>query len=203
MNRASPAVNWQAAYARLEQVWRALEAGGNLAPAEVKRLLSARAQALAKPLEEVPLPTQRLELLVFSVAGERYGVDTAHVLEVFPLRQHTPVPCTPPFVLGVAHHRGWLLPILDLRQLLALPGQGISEGSRVVAVMVGETRFGIFAEAIAGVVKIGAYDVAPTPMTTTGDRQLFIRGVTGEMVAVLSLEALLRAPRIVVNEEVD
>jgi hypothetical protein len=40
-------------------------------------------------------------------------------------------------------------------------------------------------------------------MAITGDRQFFIQGVTGEMVAVLSLEALVRAPHIVVNEEVD
>jgi len=39
-------------------------------------------------------------------------------------------------------------------------------------------------------------------LTFTGDRQAFIRGVTGEMVAVLNLEALARDPRTVVNEEV-
>jgi purine-binding chemotaxis protein CheW len=203
MNRASAAINWQEVYARLEQARRTMEASGNLSPAEVKRLLSARAQALAMPLEEAPLPTQILELLVFSIAGERYGIDTAHVLEVFPLREHTPVPCTPPFVLGVVHHRGWLLPILDLRQLFELANQGTAEEGRVVAVAAGETRVGIFAEAIAGVVKIGGHEVAPAPMAITGDRQSFVQGMTGEMVAVLNLEALLRAPHIVVNEEVD
>jgi len=62
--------------------------------------------------------------------------------------------------------------------------------------------FGIFTDAVPGTVRVGAHEVASPPVTLTGDRQAFIRGVTGEMVAVLDLEALARDPRIVVNEEV-
>lgn len=175
--------------------------GASRSPQEVKRILRERAQALAKPLE-APAPTEVLDLLVFFLAGERYGIETAHVLEVVPLRELTPVPCTPSFVLGVINHRGRILPVLDLRRLFELAGQGITEGSRIVAVEAGGMTFGIFADAVAGTVRVGAHEVVPPPTALTGDRQVFIQGVTGEMVAVLDLEALARDPRILVNEEV-
>lgn len=202
MNEARPAVNWQAAYSRLEQTRQALEAGGSPLPEEVKRILRERAQALAKPLAEIRTPAEVLDVLVVSLAGERYGIETAYILEVISLRELTPVPCTPPVVLGLVNHRGRILPVLDLRRLFDLPGQGVTEGSRVAAVEVGGMTFGIFADAVAGTIRVAAHEIAHPSVTVTGDRQAFIRGVTGEMVAVLDLETLARDPRIVVNEEV-
>ena len=194
--------NWEEAYARLELARRALETGGDRPPMEVKRILRERAQALARPLEEAPTHTEMLELLVFSLAGERYGIETGFVLEVLSLRELTPVPCTPAFVLGVVNHRGRILSVLDFRRLFELAGQGGTEGGRIAAVEAGGMMFGVFAESVAGTVRVPAHNVAPPPVTLTGDRQSFIRGVTDEMVVVLDLEAIARDPRIVVNEEI-
>jgi chemotaxis signal transduction protein len=72
----------------------------------------------------------------------------------------------------------------------------------VAAVEAGGMTFGVFAEAVLGTVTVGAHEVAPPPVILTGDRQALIEGVTGEMVAVLDLEALARDPRILVNDEV-
>jgi len=85
---------------------KAMRPDGSLSPEEVRRILWERARALARPLEEAPVPTEVLELLVFSLAEGQYGIETAHVQKVFPLRDLTPVPCTPSFVLGVANYRG-------------------------------------------------------------------------------------------------
>jgi purine-binding chemotaxis protein CheW len=186
---------------RLKQTRRTLEADGNLPPEKVARILRDRAQALAKPLAEARTPAETLELLVFSLAGERYGIETAHVLEVVPLLGLTPVPHTPPFVLGVVNHRGRILPVLDLRRLFQLVGQGITERGQLVAVNAGGMTFGIIADAVSGTVRVAVEDMSAPPVTVTGDHQAVIRGVTEEMVAVLDLEALARDPRILVNEE--
>jgi len=186
----------------LTQIRQELEAGGDLPRDQVARILKDRTSALARPVEDAQPPTEVLELLVFSLTGGRYGIDTAHALEVVPLRELTPVPCTPPFMLGVVNYRGRILPVVDIRRLLELPAQGVTPPSWVVAVQAGGMTFGIFTDAVAGIVRVGVHEVAPPGLTFTGDRQAFIRGVTGEMVAVLNLEALARDPRTVVNEEV-
>ncbi len=187
---------------RLTHAGRALESDGNLAPEKVARILRDRALALAKPLKEAPVRTEELELLVFSLAQERFGIETAHVLEIFSLLGLTPVPSVPPFVLGVVNHRGRILPVLDLRKLFQLSAQGIAERGQVVAVTAAGMTFGIVADAVPGTVRVAIEDVSVPPMTVTGDDQALIRGVTQDMVAVLDLVALARDRRLMVNEEV-
>lgn len=201
MKEVRPAIDWQEVYTRLERTQRTLEAGGHLPPEEVRRILRERAQALARPLAEAQASVEVLELLVFSLSGERYGIETTHVLEVIPLGDLTRVPCTPPFVLGVVNHRGRILSVLDFRRLFELPGQELNQGGRIVAVEAGGMTFGIFADAVDGLVRLGTEEVAPPLAALTGDRQTFLRGVTAGMVAVVDLESLGRNPGIVVNEE--
>ena len=206
MKEAERGIDWPKAYARLEATRRTLDAATERAPDEIDRILRERAKALAKPLEKPALHGERLDLLVFSLAGERYAVETASVLEVVPLRDLTSVPCTPSTILGVVNHRGRIIPIIDFRRLLALPGQ---EGGRSRWVVVVETEnmtFGIGAEAVPGTIQTQASELVPLPRTLAGDRQAFTRGVTGEtgeMVVVLDLVTVARDPRITVNEKAD
>ena len=195
------AFRWRDAYARLERAHRALEAGREGSPEEVARMLRERAQALARPPEEAEPAAEVLDLMVFTIAGERYGIGTDHILEVVPLRELTLVPCTPPVILGVLNYRGRILPVVDLRRLFELAGQGATDRSQVVAVEVDGMTFGITADAVAGTIRVGAHEVAPPPAMLAGDRHALIRGVTRDMVAVLDLKAMARDPRIAVNEE--
>jgi purine-binding chemotaxis protein CheW len=194
-------LSWQEASSSRAQLGRTLDAGGSAAPERVERILRERAQALAKPLEEAPVRIGELELLVFSLAPDRFGIETAHILEVVPLPELTPVPHTPPFVLGVVNHRGRILPVLDLPKLFQLPARAIAERVQVVAVSAGGMSFGIVADAVVGTVRVAVEDLAAPPVGATGDHQGVLRGVTEGLVAVLDLEALARDRRILVNEE--
>ncbi len=194
--------HWEDAYARLERARCVLEGPGERSPQEVARILRERAQALARPLEAMETLGEVMDLLVLTVAGERYGIETAHVLEAIPLQGLTPLPGAPPVLLGVVNSRGRILPVVDLRRLFGLAGQGVGEGSRTVVVDAAEVAFGIYADAVAGIVRVGSAHLAPPPSALGAGRQRLIRGITGEMVAVVDVEAMARDPRIVVNEEV-
>jgi purine-binding chemotaxis protein CheW len=189
--------DWQEAHARLKA---ALESGGQRSPDEVARILEERARMLARPSATASAPTQVLELLVFSLGEERYGIETASVVEVVPDRGLTLMPCVPDFIIGVIHHRGHILPVLDLRRLLGFEGRPVGETGRVVALEVGEMSFGIFADAVTGVVQAPGEELAPPPLSDGGGRA-FLRGMTRDGVAVLDAEALAADPRLVINEE--
>jgi hypothetical protein len=72
-----------------------------------------------------------------------------------------------------------------------------------VAVEVGGMTFGILADAMLGTLRVGVHEVMPLPWPLLHDHQAFLQGITGEMVAVLDLEALAQDPRIMVDEDVD
>lgn len=169
---------------------------------DVQRVLMSRAQALARPVEERPALAEPLDLLVFSLSKERYGIDITQVQDVVPLRDITPLPCAPPFVLGVVNHRGRILAVLDFRRLLDLAGEAVPGNMRLVVVEAAGMRFGIAVDGVAETACVESRDVTPPSSALNGDRKPWLRGVTGAMVAVLDLEALVRASRIVVNEEV-
>lgn len=192
--------DWAGAYARLESARQSLEAGKSASPARVREVLEERARALARPLE-LPAAAAAVTLLVFSLGGERYGIEAAHVLEVVPLHGLTPVPSTPPFLLGVLNYRGRVLPVLDLRRVLAPSAGGVPEGGRVVVVLTDGTMFGIFADEVGGMAAVASGEMVTRPAALAREGQAFVRGVTGEMVAVLDAEALGRDPRIQVNDQ--
>jgi purine-binding chemotaxis protein CheW len=62
-----------------------------------------------------------LELLVFEVGGQRYGLPAADVRELLRAVTLTPLPQAPAIVEGVINVRGVLVPVLDIRGRFHLP----------------------------------------------------------------------------------
>lgn len=198
--QAAPGINWNEIYTRLEEARQALE-GERFGPEEARRILTKRAQTLAQAPQDLQTPIEEVELLVFSLAKERYGVDPSHILDVAPVQRLTPIPGTPAFVLGVMNYRGQLRPVLDLRRVLDPGGPG-SAGKSVVAVEVNGMMFGILCDAVVGMIRVGTEEILSAPAALGTGQRAYVRGVTRDMVTVLDLEALTRDPRIVVNDEV-
>jgi len=189
--------DWQQAYARLD---RARASAGEPSPEEVARILEERARKLARPVERASAPREILELLVFSLGDERYGIEAARVVEVVPVRALTALPCVPDFVAGVIHHRGRILPVLDLGRFIGFGARGAVETGLVVCLEVDEMTFGVLAEGTTGVVEAPAEDLAPPPRGGEGGGRTFLRGMTSDRVAVLDVGALAADPRLVIDE---
>lgn len=55
----------------------------------------------------------KMELLVFEIAGSRFSLPLDQVEEVVPSSAITPVPNSPPFLLGLASVRGRVMGVID------------------------------------------------------------------------------------------
>jgi purine-binding chemotaxis protein CheW len=55
------------------------------------------------------------------IGAETYAVPVEHVLEVAELGEVTPIPGSPPELLGVRNLRGQILPIVDFAQVFGIP----------------------------------------------------------------------------------
>jgi purine-binding chemotaxis protein CheW len=170
---------------------------------EAERILHARAQALAQPPSSTDARGTMLELLEFRLASERYALETRYVQDVHPLRELTPLPCTPPFVLGIVNVRGRILPVLDLRKFFELPEQGLTDLHRIIFVRGHDLELGFLADVIVGVRSVTADSLQPALPTLTGIRADYLKGIGEERVVVLDLDRILSDPKIVVHEEVE
>jgi purine-binding chemotaxis protein CheW len=175
----------------------------NQPPQDSAEILRVRARALAQtPKRQAEVETI-LEVLEFRLAHEAYAVETPFVREVYPLKDLTPLPCTPPFVRGVVNVRGRILPVLDLKKFFGLPEKGLTDLHRIILVSNSDLEIGLLADSVVGVRAIPAECIQPSLPTLTGIRADYLKGVTSERLVVLDIAHLLADPRIVVHEEVE
>jgi purine-binding chemotaxis protein CheW len=78
------------------------------------------------------------EVLVFELAGRRFGLPAVLVRELVRAVAITPVPRAPRFVEGVVNVRGQIVPVVDIRQWLLLPAKEIEPADHLLVVSSGE-----------------------------------------------------------------
>ena len=161
-----------------------------------REILDARARLLARVPDEPPRAGEVLELVVFVLGGERYGIESRFVREVARLTRFTPVPGTPAFVLGVTNLRGEILALFDLRHLLGIVVQGVTDLGRIVVLGEHRREFGLLADAASEILYV---PVASLARTDAPSARAYLRGVTPDGVIVLSGEALLSDPRLTID----
>ena len=192
----------------LAAIDRMLDANGaGMSPAELAAVWSRRAKALAvAPPKDAT--GESLDMLLFRLSDERYGIPVSGVREIHRLEQLTPVPRTPDFVAGVFSARGRILSIIDLRAYFGLARLAVSDQTKIIVVantdLASETadlEVGLLADEVTDVAPIFKDDIAPPLATQSGARTKYIQGITPDLLVVLNLNALLRDEELIVQEE--
>jgi len=176
---------------------------------EIATIWQRRAEALATPLHVASAGTT-LELLVFSLGGKRYGIKVKHVREIYPVRQITPIPRTPDFVVGVFSARGRLLSVIDLHAFLCLPKASLTNHSNIIVIASedqgmgskDEMELGLLADEVENVLTLFENELTPMVSSLNDSQVEFTLGVTADMLVVLNLEALLNNKRLIIHEEI-
>ena len=197
----SKPIDWSEVKQRLETARVAIEHIWAPTAGETKRVLEERARALARQPARAEAADEWIEVLEFTLAHERYAVASEYVREVYPLEELTPLPCTPPFVLGIVNLRGEILSVIDIKKFFDLPEKGLTDLNKVIVLESEGMVFGMVADAIGGVHRILRADIQPSLPTLTGIREDYLQGVTAERVVILDAEKLLHDEKLVVNEQ--
>ena len=163
-------------------------------------ILKARARALAKEPEQAVAARSFIEITEFRLASETYGIESSFVREVYPLKDFTPLPGVPPFVLGIVNVHGQILSVVDLKKFFNLPDKGLGELNKVIILHNGRMEFGILADAVLGTQSVPLDAIQAPPVTVTGIGADYLKGVTGERVILLDAQKILDDKKIIVNE---
>ena len=73
-----------------------------------------------------------IEILVFEINGQRFGIRAVDVVEVLRAATLTPLPTAPSLIEGLLNLRGRVVPVLDVRERLGLPRKEMQMLRRVV-----------------------------------------------------------------------
>ncbi|MEA3211647.1 MAG: purine-binding chemotaxis protein CheW [Chthoniobacter sp.] len=175
----------------------------SLTPEDETRILKERARELASEPVAASAPVDLIQVVEFELAGEGYGIELARVRQVIALKEITPVPCTPRFVLGIINLRGEIQTVIDIRKFFDLPDRGITQLNRIIVIQSEGLHLGILADAIRGVRTIPRDSLQPPGPTFTGVRADYLRGVTEDRMAVLDAAKILSDEGITIYEEVE
>ena len=111
----SSTLDWAEIHYRLDQARALSEQGFVPSPEERQQILKKRAKTLARLTDEQAGAESYLNVTTFLLSGASYAVELIHIRNVFPLKELTPITCTPPFVAGIVNVRGQILPVIDLK----------------------------------------------------------------------------------------
>ncbi|MCB1740079.1 MAG: purine-binding chemotaxis protein CheW [Gammaproteobacteria bacterium] len=138
------------------------------------------------------------QYLTFMLAGEEYGVEILSVQEIKGWDSATPIPNTPPHVLGVINLRGTVVPIIDLRRRFNMDSIDFGPTTVVIVLKVrseqSERTMGIVVDAVSEVYNVMREGINPPPDFGGHVAVDFIKGlanVDGKMVILLDIDRLL------------
>lgn len=102
-----------------------------------------------------------IELLVFQIGGERYGLPAAEVREVLPAATLAAPPGGRTGLLGILNLRGQAIPILDLRPLWGQPCGPLLPTEHIIVARADGTWLGLRADT-ADALAVAEWDVDAT-----------------------------------------
>jgi purine-binding chemotaxis protein CheW len=131
------------------------------------------------------------------ILGGRYAFEAPLVTEVVRLGPLTRLPAAPSFLPGVFTHRGEVLPVLDIAQLVGQGSIAIRSSTRAAVVHCGPWKVAVISNGLEGLVVIPRGQLEPPPAESTGMAE-FLSGVARDKqgtIALLDLPRLVEAAR--------
>ena len=109
--------------------------------------------------------TNELEVLVFRMGDQRYGVNVAKVREVIRGESPSEPPRMHPSVIGVINKRGQLVPLVDLGKHLGMEAVELDkiEDARIIVTEFNGTSVGFVVEAVERIHRLGWDRVKTVP----------------------------------------
>jgi len=194
-------VDWDEIKSRVNTLQESLDRKIFLPPEEKRTLLKARALALAVETKDETAQKESLEIVLFSLASETYGIGSTFIREVYPLKDYTTLPGTPAFLLGIVNVRGQIISVIDLKKFFDLPEKGLGELNKVIIIRNERMEFGILADIIHGTRSISIEEIQTPPVSTGGIGAGYLKGVTNDHIIILDAEKILEDEHIIIHHE--
>jgi len=121
---------------------------------------------------------ETVQVIVFRLGEERYGVDISQVREIIRPSQITRIPNAPDFVEGVINLRGQITTIVNLRKRFGMPPKPIDNDTRIIVVEYNNAVIGMMVDTVNEVKYLAQKDIEALPsIITSREEAKFLKGV--------------------------
>lgn len=128
--------------------------------------------------DKVVKGSETVQVIVFNLGEERYGVDISQVREIIRPTQITRIPNAPDFVEGVINLRGQITTIINLRKRFGMEPKPIDNNTRIIVVEFDNAVIGMMVDTVSEVKYLPVSDIEALPsIITAREEAKFLRGV--------------------------
>lgn len=132
-----------------------------------------------------------IEILVFEVEGQRFGVRSADVVQVLRAATLSPLPHAPASIEGVLNLRGCLVPVLDTRRLLGLPTNQMQHTDHLIVLIAGGQMVTLRADRATNLMRVESDQTEAAPSDAHVHVIEFVAKTSAGLVHVLDPQRLL------------
>ena len=150
-------------------------------------------------------PEAVVQLIVFRLGDEDYGIRIEQVKEVTVTPEVVKMPKTPPFIKGIANLRGDIIAIVDLEERFQLrpAGRPVPDFSYTLAVEAADYTLGLMVREVPRPVTlpVSYIEAAPEFVQDSGQRDKYLEGIaklpdSEGVIIVLDMAKLLTPSEI-------
>ncbi len=137
--------------------------------------------------------TNELEILVFNVEEEKYGINVAKVREVVRPPKINHPPNRHPYVHGVFTLREKVIPVINVAKWLGLPDRDMQDKDRVIVTEFNNVWLGFWVNQVDMIYRVSWENISPPPEETS--RAGYLTGVAqinDEIVMMLDFEKVVQ-----------
>ncbi|MDY0406823.1 chemotaxis protein CheW [Virgibacillus sp. 179-BFC.A HS] len=134
------------------------------------------------------------KFIVFTLRSQSFGVNVRQVLSIERMQEITPVPKTSEFIKGIINMRGETIPIVDLKERLAIEMTEPATDNRILIVKLDDMQVGFIVDAATDVLDIDEEFIDKAPNIVGDLKDEFIHGVAkleSGLLILLDLASIL------------
>ncbi len=138
---------------------------------------------------------ETLEIIAFRLHDQEFCVKTTTIREIRGWAPSTPIPHSPPEVIGVMNLRGSVIPIIDLAYKLGMKSTEANERSAIVVAEVHNMVVGMLVDRVSDILTIPGNQVQPVPDINSSFDKSFSEGIIANadgMICFLNLAKMFR-----------
>ncbi|MCK5145870.1 purine-binding chemotaxis protein CheW [bacterium] len=169
-----------------------------ISDSERDEIFKERARKLAKKHDKEK-NTDKLKLVEFLIGDDKYAIESRFVKAVMLIKELTPIPCTPDFVLGVTLLRSRLISVIDLKKFLNVPSKGLTDQNRLMIIRNDSMEIGILTDVVEEIKWLHNNDIMRSPEHLDTASEYYI-GITSAQLKVLDGDFLLNHSDMLVRE---
>jgi len=166
-------------------------------------VLRNRAKQLSvKPLKQDD--AKRVEVIVFHLGDEKFGIEAQFVQEVTVISEVTGVPCTPEYVVGITNIRGKIHSVLNLRSFFDAKSGKISKDSMMILTSPDVLEACLLVDLVEGKQNILGSQIKSIASNPENIKKEYLSGYSineDEIIAIIDWRSFVKEAGLIINEE--